>query len=189
VLCRLLVLRPLVEDFPGRFVVQPRVEPVPVVPELDVASNVGACVRACRVHCAMDAHFASYCGTAPIDVSSGDTARHRLSRAGDRTLNHALHIMAITQARGFAEGRAYYLRKRQARKSHNEALRCLKRRLSDVIYRQLQHDQRGTATGPGGQPGATLTSSAAGSTPTASSSDQSLPGPATADSTAASRAS
>jgi len=135
------------------------------------------------------AHFASYCGTAPIDVSSGDTARHRLSRAGDRALNHALHIMAITQARGYADGRAYYLRKRQAGKSHNEALRCLKRRLSDVIYRQLQHDHRAIATGPGGQPGATLTSSAAGSTPTASSSDQSLPGPATADSTAVPHAS
>ena len=133
------------------------------------------------------AHFASYCGTAPIDVSSGDTARHRLSRAGDRTLNHALHIMAITQTRSHAEGRAYYLRKRQAGKSHNEALRCLKRRLSDVIYQQLQRDRYRMGTGPGGHMGATLSSSAAGSAPTASSSDQSLPGPVPANSRAAAR--
>jgi transposase len=62
-------------------------------------------------------HLASYCGTAPIDVSSGDTVRHRLSRPGDRALNHALHIMAISQARSHAEGRAYYLRQRQAGKA------------------------------------------------------------------------
>ena len=127
-----------------------------------------------------EAHFASYCGTAPLDVSSGDTLRHRLSRAGDRKLNHALHIMAITQARSHAEGHAYYLRKRQAGKSHNEALRCLKRRLSNVVYRQLQHDHHRAGTGPGGHTGAALSSSAAGPTPTASTSDKSLPGPVAA---------
>jgi hypothetical protein len=74
------------------------------------------------------------------EVSSGDVVRHRLSRAGDRQLNSCLHIMAITQLRRNTPGRAYYQRKRAAGKSHREALRCLKRRLSDVVYRQLVAD-------------------------------------------------
>ena len=86
------------------------------------------------------AAFASYTGTAPIEVSSGDVVRHRLSRAGDRQLNCCLHTMAITQIRHDSPGRAYYRRKRAAGKSHKEALRCLKRRLSDVVYRQLIRD-------------------------------------------------
>jgi transposase len=121
------------------------------------------------------AAFASYTGTAPIAVSSGDVVRHRLSRAGDRQLNYALHVMAITQIRHDTPGRAYYERKRAAGKSHKEALRCLKRRLSDVVYRQLVRDAK--AAGPGGHPGATTESSAAGPTPTAGSSDKSLPDP------------
>lgn len=130
------------------------------------------------------AAFASFNGTAPIEVSSGDTVRHRLSRAGDRQLNHALHIMAITQIAHDTPGRAYYRRKRAAGKSHKEALRCLKRRLSDVVYRQLLRDaQPHEQTDPGGHTGAAPTSSAAGSTPTAGSSDKSLPGPANTDAT------
>ncbi len=125
------------------------------------------------------AAFAAFNGTAPIEVSSGDVVRHRLSRAGDRQLNHCLHIMAITQLRGDTAGRTYYRRKRANGKSHKEALRCLKRRLSDTVYRHLQREpQARTVTGPGGQTGATTTSSATGSTPTAGSSDKSLPGPA-----------
>ncbi|MEV5706380.1 transposase [Actinoallomurus sp. NPDC052274] len=79
------------------------------------------------------AAFASYCGAAPLAASSGDVKRHRLSRAGDRQLNSALHIMAITQIRRPAEGQASYQRKRTQGKSHKEALRCLKRRLCDVV--------------------------------------------------------
>ena len=125
------------------------------------------------------AAFASYTGTAPIEVSSGDVVRHRLSRAGDRQLNFCLHIMAITQIRRDTPGRAYYQRKRAAGKSHKEALRCLKRRLSDTVYRHLQREARArSATGPGGHTGATTESSATGSTPTAGSSDKSQPGPA-----------
>ena len=86
------------------------------------------------------AAFAAFNGTAPIEVSSGDVVRHRLSGAGDRQLNSCLHIMAITQLRRNTPGRAYYQRKRAAGKSHREALRCLKRRLSDVVYRQLVTD-------------------------------------------------
>lgn len=124
-----------------------------------------------------EAHFASYCGAAPIEASSGDTVRHRLSRAGDRTLNHALHMMAITQVRSHPEGRAYYQRKRTAGKSHNEAMRCLKRRLVSVIYRTLRADADREAAGPGGQAGASLTSSAASPTLRASSSEKSQPEP------------
>jgi transposase len=74
------------------------------------------------------AAFASFCGVAPIEVSSGDVVRHRLSRAGDRQLNYALHVMALAQIRYDGPGRSYYQRKRAAGKSHKEAMRCLKRR-------------------------------------------------------------
>jgi transposase len=89
-------------------------------------------------------HFASYNGTAPIDASSGDQVRHRLSRAGNRRINHALHMMAVTQIRQpDSPGRGYYERKRLEGKTPKEALRCLKRRLSDVVYWQLVADQPG----------------------------------------------
>ena len=85
-------------------------------------------------------HFASWTGTAPLDASSGDQIRHRLSRAGNRRLNHVLHIAAIVQIRHDTEGRAYYRRKLAEAKTPMEALRCLKRRLSDAVYRQLVAD-------------------------------------------------
>ena len=121
------------------------------------------------------AHFASYTGTAPVDVSSGDNNRHRLNRGGNRRLNHVLHVAAVTQARMSGEGRDYYRRKREAGMTHLEALRCLKRRLSDVVYRHLLDDL--AARSPGGQMGASLQSSAADPIPTAGTSEQSLPGP------------
>ncbi len=108
------------------------------------------------------AAFASYTGTAPIEVSSGDVVRHRLSRAGDRQLNCCLHVMAITQVRQDTPGRAYHLRKRREGKSHNEAMRCLKRHLSDQVYRRLIQDAEKPKAGPGGHSGAALSSRAAG---------------------------
>ena len=108
------------------------------------------------------AAFASYTGTAPIEVSSGEVVRHRLSRAGDRQLNMCLHIMALTQVRQDTLGRAYYQRKRSEGKSHTEAMRCLKRRLSDVVYRQMVRDAHKQKAGPGGHSGAALSSRAAG---------------------------
>jgi transposase len=108
------------------------------------------------------AAFASYTGTAPIEASSGDVVRHRLSRAGDRQLNFCLHVMAITQVRQDTPGKAYYLRKRSEGKSHHEAMRCLKRRLSDLVYRRLIHDADTQKAGPGGHSGAALASRAAG---------------------------
>ena len=130
------------------------------------------------------AAFASYAGVAPVEVSSADRVRHRLPRGGDRQLSHALHIVAVNQIRmPGSTGRAYYDTKIAAGKTHNEARRCLKRRLADHIWRLMIRDERQYAAGPGGQQGTTLQSSAAGSTPTTSSSDKSLPEPATTDST------
>jgi transposase len=85
-------------------------------------------------------HFAAHTGTAPLEASSGQVVRHRLSRAGDRKLNHALHLMAIVQIRHPTAGQAYYRRKRAEGKAPKEALRCLKRRLSDAVYRCLLAD-------------------------------------------------
>lgn len=130
------------------------------------------------------AAFASYAGVAPIEVASAGRVRHRLPRGGDRQLNLALHIVALTQVRmRGSRGRTYYDSKIAAGKTHNEAMRCLKRRLADHVWRLMIADERRVAASPGGHTGATLRSSAAGSTPATSSSDKSLPGPATANST------
>jgi hypothetical protein len=112
---------------------------------------------------------------APVEVASGDCARHRLPRGGDRQLNLALHFIARTQVRMPASrGRAYYDTKIAEGKTSNEAMRCLKRRLADRVWRIMIADERRLAVSPGGQSGATLQSSAAGSTPTTSSSDKIL---------------
>jgi transposase len=88
------------------------------------------------------AAFASYAGAAPIEVASGDRGRHRLSRGGDRQLNCALHLVAVTQVRmrGSA-GRRYYDRKVDEGKSHNEAMRCLKRRLASHVWQIMRVDE------------------------------------------------
>lgn len=122
------------------------------------------------------AAFATYTGTAPIEVSSGEVTRHRLSRAGDRQLNSCLHIMALTQIRSHPEGKAYYQRKRSEGKSKKEALRCLKRRLSDQVYRQMLRDQQ--RAGSGGHSGAARCLARPAHTPHTGTSDQSLPEPA-----------
>jgi transposase len=88
-------------------------------------------------------HFAAHTGTAPLEASSGQVIRHRLSRAGDRKLNHALYMMAMVQVRRPSPGQAYYRRKLAEGKSPREALRCLKRRLSDAVYRCLLADSPG----------------------------------------------
>jgi transposase len=94
-------------------------------------------------------HFAAHTGTAPLEASSGQVIRHRLSRAGDRKLNHALYMMAMVQVRRPSAGQVYYQRKRAEGKSPKEALRCLKRRLSDAVYRCLLADQRDLQSGAG----------------------------------------
>lgn len=126
--------------------------------------------------------FASWTGTAPLDASSGEQTRHRLSRAGNRRMNRMIHIAATTQIRLDTEGRAYYRRKIAAGKTRMEAMRCLKRRISDAVFRQLiadaAADNQNVDTGPGGQCGASLKSSAVDLPPHIDTSDQPLPGPA-----------
>ncbi|HEY9378931.1 MAG TPA: IS110 family transposase [Jiangellaceae bacterium] len=91
-------------------------------------------------------HYAAYTGTAPIEFSSAGRVVHRLSRRGNRRLNHALHIAAVTQIRhAHSPGRVYYDRKRAEGKTPREALRSLKRRLSDIVWRQLIGDARRAA--------------------------------------------
>jgi transposase len=84
--------------------------------------------------------FASYNGTAPIEASSGPRKRHRLNPRGNRKLNHAMHLIAVTQIRNDTPGRVYFQRKLAEGKSKKEALRALKRRISDAVWRQLQVD-------------------------------------------------
>jgi transposase len=85
--------------------------------------------------------YAAYNGTAPVEVSSGGRRVYRLSRRGNRQLNHAIHMAAVTQVRfAHSPGRAFYERKLAEGKTKKEALRALKRRLSDVIYRRLIAD-------------------------------------------------
>jgi transposase len=87
-------------------------------------------------------HYASYNGTAPIEVSSGGKKKHRLSLRGNRKLNHAIHMAAVTQIRySDTPGRIYYDKKRAEGKTKKEALRALKRRISDAVFQRLVADQ------------------------------------------------
>jgi len=86
--------------------------------------------------------FAAYNGTAPVEVSSGGRTVHRLSRRGNRRINHALHLAAVCQIRQpHSDGRAYFDRKIAEGKTKKEALRSLKRHVSNAIYRQLLIDR------------------------------------------------
>ena len=85
--------------------------------------------------------------------------------------------MADVQLRNSTEGRAYFDRKKATGKTSMEAMRCLKRRLSDLVYKTMIEDLvAAQKTGPGGQPGNDSASSVTGSQPTAGSSDKSLTG-------------
>jgi transposase len=129
--------------------------------------------------------FAAYNGTAPAGVSSGNRKIYRLSRRGNRRLNHAVRMAAVTQIRyRHSDGRACYDRKLAEGKTPKEALRCLKRRVSDAIYARLQADARRAAAfartrGPGGQPGNDSVASAAGLHPENQLFGQATPEPAT----------
>jgi transposase len=129
-------------------------------------------------------HFASWNGTAPIDTSSGDQVRHRLSRAGNRQINRTLHIMATIQLRNPGPGRDYYDRRKAEGKTSMEAMRALKRRLSNIVYKTMfddtiVHAAQDTGTGPGGQRGNDSDSSATGSQPQHRHFGQATPGPVT----------
>ncbi len=135
-------------------------------------------------------HFAAWNGTAPIEVSSGRRKVYRLSRRGNRRLNHAIHMAAITQVRNkHSQGRAYYDKKLAEGKTRKEALRSLKRQVSNAIFACLQDDARRAAArdkGPGGQQGNDSVASAAGSHPRRRLFGQATPGPSHHTTTAAS---
>ena len=114
-------------------------------------------------------HFAAYNGTAPIEVSSGNRKIYRLSRRGNRRLNHAIHMAAVTQvSHRRSQGRACYDKKLAEGKTPKEALRALKRQVSDAIFTRLRADARrapAPAEDPGGQAGNGSASGVAGSHP------------------------
>jgi transposase len=89
--------------------------------------------------------FAMLTGTAPLEASSGRTRRHRVNRRGNRQLNYALHIMALARRHRDADTKAYLARLRTEGKSNKEAMRCLKKHLSNVVFRQLVADLRNEA--------------------------------------------
>ena len=87
--------------------------------------------------------YAAYNGTAPVEFSSAGRTVHRLSKRGNRKLNHANHMAAICQLRQpHSEGRAYFDRRVAEGKTKKEALRALKRHVSNAVYRQLVADAR-----------------------------------------------
>jgi transposase len=89
---------------------------------------------------ASEDNYASYNATAPIEASSGPRKRHRLNPRGNRQLNHAMHIIAFSQLSHAGPGRDYYERKIAEGKTQKEAVRALKRQISNVVYRRLVHD-------------------------------------------------
>jgi transposase len=111
-------------------------------------TGVGPIVAAMVIGYTGDVHrfatrhrYAAYTGTAPIEISSGPRVIHRLSRRGNRPLNHAMHLAALSQIRyPDTQGRLYYDRKIAEGKTSKEAFRALKRRISDAVYHQLLID-------------------------------------------------
>jgi transposase len=127
-------------------------------------------------------HFAAYNGTAPIEASSGGRRKvFRLSRRGNRRLNHVIHMAAVTQIRfRHTDGRAYYDRKIAQGHTGKEAIRALKRRISDAIYTRLRHDAERAAhvaVGPGGHSRNAAVACAAGSHPEHRLFGKATPGP------------
>lgn len=93
-----------------------------------------------------EAAFAAYTGSAPVQVASADNNRHRLSRGGDRVINSALHVIAISQARSSGSpGHAYVQRKLAEGKTSREAIRCLKRQIAKKIWRIMCADAQRAA--------------------------------------------
>lgn len=91
------------------------------------------------------AKFARHNGSAPQPVWSGNAIRHRLNRGGNRQLNVAIHRIAITQVRLGGAGRAYFEHRLVAGDTRTEALRALRRRISDEVFRRMRHDEAATA--------------------------------------------
>jgi transposase len=96
------------------------------------------------------AAFARHNGSAPLPVWSGNAERHRLSRTGNRQLNVALHRIAITQLQREGPGRTYLEHRRAMGSTKTEAIRALRRRISDEVFRRMRHDEAARAASPSG---------------------------------------
>ncbi|HEX8101116.1 MAG TPA: IS110 family transposase [Solirubrobacteraceae bacterium] len=113
--------------------------PLLAVPGIGILKAARILAEVADITCfASDAQLALYAGVAPLPASSGPTQRHRLNRTGNRQLNNALHIIAITRARSYAPAREYIARRRAEGKSGREALRALKRHLARLLFRLLK---------------------------------------------------
>jgi transposase len=96
------------------------------------------------------AAFARHNGSAPLPVWSGNAERHRLNRTGNRQLNVALHRIAITQLQREGPGRTYLEHRRAMGSTKTEAIRALRRRISDEVFRRMRHDEAARAASPSG---------------------------------------
>jgi transposase len=123
----------------------PGLRALPGCGAVSAATLVGETAGAARF--ATAARFAMHAGTAPLPASSGRVRRHRLNRGGNRRLNAALHRMALTQLQKGGPGRAYVERRMSEGKSWLEAMRCLKRHLARVVWRELRRDEERRAEG------------------------------------------
>jgi len=117
----------------------PNLMAMPGCGPLSAAKIIGEVAGAARFR--SRAAFARWNGTAPIPVWSGNVSRHRLNRGGNRQVNAALHRIALTQWRGVGPGRAYVQHRLAAGSTKTEALRLLRRRLSDEVFRRLLVDE------------------------------------------------
>jgi transposase len=118
----------------------PHLLAIPGCGVLGAAAIIGETADATRFP--SKAAFARFNGTAPIPVWSGNKVRVRLNRGGNRTINHAMHMIAVTQVRADGEGAAYYAKQLAVGKTKTEALRLLRRRISDRVYHALRADHR-----------------------------------------------
>lgn len=123
-------LKQLVTQVCPKLLDQPGVGPVTAATALTAWSHRG------RLH--SEAAFAKLAGTAPLEASSGRTKRHRLNRFGDRTLNAALHTIAITRRRYHPETRDYITRRQAEGKTGPEITRCLKRYIARQLFRIME---------------------------------------------------
>jgi len=118
--------------------VAPHLLPIPGCGALTATRIIAEAGHADRFTTA--ARFGAYSGAAPIEASSGTQTRHRLSRRGNRQLNSALHIIAVTQRRWHPLGQTFLTKKLAQGKTRKEALRSLKRQLANVVFRALKQD-------------------------------------------------
>ena len=121
-------------------VLAPELLALPGCSALSAAQLLGQVAGAARFR--SEAAFAMHAGAAPLPASSGKTVRHRLNRRGNRRLNCALHIIAVTQARMHPPAIAYMARKRAQGMSTREALRCLKRHIARTVFRALRRAEQ-----------------------------------------------